>query len=802
MRLTNNILKTYGAYILCVFALIMGFSSCEDDSDMDLSLAVNSNAIVLDATGGETHIMVYSTDEWHAEFQTPVDWASIDKLNEKGNSSVLLSYAENFGVSRKVVINLTKGDETEEVVVVQKGNINPSLKFEENKYTLSKEELPVRFDIQTNLKYDLDRIEIDVWYDDEISEQWVSDIKLTEEGLYFTALENRIGEDRSARITLKLLYGLDSKYSVYVDVIQTTDEAKAVAEAVINLTKDEVQTVMALDGNIGASLPLSTVTVDYGAASGDWISKLSIFENNLLFHVSENNTGKERRADIVFTIESEGKTYTVKQPVVQHPTGVILVSMDELLARIPEATGELQLTDAIAGLEGIVISDKGNPNMETNPNRTFNTIDFSENLKTAYIQKSDGSRGIRIKTVSDADNLFTYSNKVTLSLNGLTLVKEANPERYTLKDVTAAHIKEDVAGVPSNIVAKEKYISDLTDADIYTSVTLKDVEFAVPYGTYVNLNTGYVLKTDWNTGGITNGGYLDAVPSPVRDKNGDNINLLINASVSWYKNLLPKGSGTLTGIIVHDKLKRFGKGEGDIGRYSIRVLEENDIKMTEQSNSTTLVEWNWIKNGTDISGAGTVNKDASGNVLPAIGTGKLFCTGSTTTGLGNQNIYFPDAASKGAVSSAMHYTASWWNNTANEGEAFVFNFSTVGVNANNLTINFSQGGGSGSEATLHVPANWQIEYSTDGTNYTVLPNSTYTVRPLVVWGKNYDFLAPGLNTYSFKLPTSLLNQSNVFVKLKVQNKICGSKDGAESGTLDGTTNINVRLGFVSFKYSK
>lgn len=807
MRSNNNILKRYCSYMFCVLAILVGsLTGCEDDSDMKLPLAVNSTGLKLPAAGGQTHIMVYSTGEWHAEFVEPVNWASINKIEEKGNSSILFSYAQNFGAARKVVINLTKDDEAQQISVVQEG-ITPTLKFPVVKYTLPKTSLPTQFSLDTNLEHNLNDIVVDILYDDEVSEQWISDVKVTSESFEFYALENNLGETRSARVTLTFVDGLDVTYSTYVDVIQSMDEGVLTQDPTeTNLTKFETTQLVMLDGNMLASTYFFDQKIEYiSGGSTDWISDVIIGNSGdrLGFKVIENETGVDRSAKIILSLETlNGKIYRLEHIVNQYASAFNVYTFDQLFALIPAASGELQITDAMAGISGIVISDAGNPNMESNPNTAFNKIDFTENEKTAYIQALDGSKGLRIKMLTAADNLFKRYGKATVALSGLTLVKEADPERYTLKGVTAAAISELEAGTSSDLMKKEKYIGDLTDADMYTFVTLKDVEFAVPYGAYLNANTGYVVKSDWNTGGITAGGYLDAVPTAFRDNKGNSMNLLINALVPWYKNALPKGSGTMSGIIVNDKLIRYGTGDGYIGRYSLRVLKEEDISLTDPAKANTIVEWNWIKNGNDISAVGTVNKDISGNVLPAIGTGKLYCTGSTTTGLGSQPIYFPDAASKGGINSAMHYSAKWWNASAGEGEAFVFNFSTTGISGNNFTINFTQGGGSGTAATMTFPAYWQVEYSTDGTNYTVLPNSTYAVRPLVGWNQAWLFANPGLTSHSFTLPVSLLGKTDVYVKLKAKSNVCATNTGAENGTLNASSPAaNVRIGFVSFKYS-
>ncbi|MFQ6939317.1 MAG: hypothetical protein ACLRSE_02580 [Alistipes finegoldii] len=87
---------------------------------------------------------------------------------------------------------------------------------------------------------------------------------------------------------------------------------------------------------------------------------------------------------------------------------------------IPGAEGEVEPTGEKM-LSAVVISDAGNYNMETNPNLTDTSIDFSVNEKTAYIESLDGQYGLRIVTKLPADNILKRYSSVQLSINGLKL---------------------------------------------------------------------------------------------------------------------------------------------------------------------------------------------------------------------------------------------------------------------------------------------------------------------------------------------------------------------------------------------
>src|SRR5690606_25607567 len=158
--------------------------------------------------------------------------------------------------------------------------------------------------------------------------------------------------------------------------------------------------------------------------------------------------------------------------------------------------------------------------METNPNLSFNQMNLNETYRTAYIQSIDGKYGFRLKFNSQGDNALKRYSQVNISLDGLVLQKEANPGRYTIEGLTGGNIVKVDAGTSADLIVKSKGIADLTDADVYTFVSLQDVAISVPYGSYMNVNAGYTIKTNWNQGGAATP-YTDAIPTSIHDDNGD-----------------------------------------------------------------------------------------------------------------------------------------------------------------------------------------------------------------------------------------------------------------------------------------
>ncbi|SFC73830.1 hypothetical protein SAMN05421747_12239 [Parapedobacter composti] len=800
--------KTWGLkrlfWLILVVPVLM---QCQEKSDIDLSLAVNSTELHLEAAEGKTHIMVYANGGWTARLSEEVDWVSINKLQGNGNSDIEFTYSKNFGAARRVSLILTKGNESIAVVIIQKGLESP-FRFSKSKYIVSKNALPTTLPIVSDLKYDFKDVEIDYLYDDETSERWITNAAVTSEGVVFDALENDMGRTRAVRIYLRLVDGFDNEYLAHADIEQTVDAAflthKNRTES--RLTKaPRIDTVL-LAGNVGVHFPHFEKSVAYDHGAG-WVEDVSLANDSLLIlAVRGNDSGAERVAHVKLTLSVGGQrlvdfTHRISQTAEDHE----YYSFEELREHITTASGELVLDAPLKVLEGIVVSDKDSPNMDTNPNLTFNTMNLTETHKTAYIQSLDGQYGFRLLFTHEEQNILTRYSKVAISLDGLTLVKEADPGRYTIKGLTSAHIEKNEPGTPGNVVNKVRSISELTDNDMYTFVTLRNTSISCQHGAYTNVNVGYTIRSNWNMQGATTP-YTDAIPTSVFDEQGSSINMVVNTITPWSRNTLPKGSGTLSGIVVHIKLIRYGTGTGDIGRYAIRPVDEADIRLDQERLAKTLVEWNWMRNGSDVSAAGTISRDGAGNVLPVIGAGTLNCTVTgLNPSLGAHPVYHTNPNSKDVPASAIQYQARWWNVAEDKGEGLVVNFSTAGLSARSLLINFTQGGGSGSAATLNIPAYWEVEYSLDGANYSLLPNSTYCVRPLAGWGQNWTFAGIGLISHSFRLPDQLLNQPQVYVKLKAKNNICAEPGAntAETGRITSTTYntpVNARFGMVAIQY--
>lgn len=236
-------------------------------------------------------------------------------------------------------------------------------------------------------------------------------------------------------------------------------------------------------------------------------------------------------------------------------------------------------------IEGIVVSNTEGGNAGENEQVSASAIDYTGSKRTVYLQSLDGSLGFAIITDTEEDNIFKQFNKVQILLKGTGIYISDNPAlHYTIKGLQKKMIASNVKASEAEIVRKEKYFKDLTDEDIYTYVTLKDVEFPVRKGSICPINEGYSAAG--------NSDRISKFPLLVRDINGDSFYMYTN-TVCMYRNdgtRVPQGSGKLSGVIVHERFSRFEWKNGmdlldmeedpqlgNIGRYQIRHQTKEDI---------------------------------------------------------------------------------------------------------------------------------------------------------------------------------------------------------------------------------
>lgn len=235
-------------------------------------------------------------------------------------------------------------------------------------------------------------------------------------------------------------------------------------------------------------------------------------------------------------------------------------------------------------VEGVVVSNKEGANAAENEQITATTIDYSGAKKCVFIESLDGKYGFKLTCASESDNVFHQWDKVQVMLKGARVLKLTDPERYHIEGVTRDMVVSQISQDKTEVPAKAMHIRDLSDADIYTYVSLKDVEIPVRKGPLAPVNEGSSIGT--------NAHRIDKYPRLIRDINGD-VSYLMTNTTCLYRNdgtVLPYGSGTLSGVIVHERFVKYEFKEGAepqdiendptlgfIGKYQLRHQTKDDV---------------------------------------------------------------------------------------------------------------------------------------------------------------------------------------------------------------------------------
>ncbi len=524
---------------------------------------------------------------------------------------------------------------------------------------------------------------------------------------------------------------------------------------------------VAIDTNIPLSKKIYwTVVYDENSAAEPWADSVSYAQDfkYFRFRIADNKKFEPRAARFRLRFRDDwGEDHTTYFTAYQGIPGGTAetreMTFEELRGLIAEAEGEITLDQDIA-VSGTVISDWASPNMAGSPMlKAAAKPDLGINDCTAYMQNADASLGLALVTTDAQQNNLQRYDKLKLWCKGLTLTKRSNPERYTLSGVTQDHIVTKEAGTAEELPAKRRFIDQLTDADIYTQVTLKRCQMAVRTGRFIPVHINYTNS------------FNNYYPAAVLDRHGDMIYLMTNHGCDWRFKEMPDGEGTITGIIVHEPYTFFERG-GDIGRYQIRNVTREDIALDESADNVfSAVAVEWSPDG---------SKDPRAYAFPqyphpATDSGQAHCVAATTgSGLSFMSTYAwlaVGSAYRAAENGLTINNASWghkqlWDTAKNTGNSLIFEFSTQGVSSTQCSFVFTcryhsaQGG-------LRY---WTAEYSLDGDNWKKLTD--FTVPDNGNWGNMQLEQLSGDKNVWMQVPTEILGQSVAWIRLRpVQNKI-------------------------------
>ena len=272
------------------------------------------------------------------------------------------------------------------------------------------------------------------------------------------------------------------------------------------------------------------------------------------------------------------------------------------------ATAEQMLNEEVI----VIGSGAESKNMFPHKLTDYNTLNTTENLRMAYVQTLDGQYGARLEFFTASNNTLKRGDKLKITLVGTKLYNDAkksgdkeatsNTNYARIIHFAPENILELTPGCHDEIVVKEKTIAELTDQDVFTEVTLKNMEVVVKQtseaGT-ANLPAPFTYGYEV----IKMGVYT----SMLQDRDNNAIYALFNQDCGdWRRNVgVPQGVGSVKGILVHETSKVVcDMTNGNMGKYQLRphnLDSFSGISTTAEDATNVLAKWSLLRGHVSVN---------------------------------------------------------------------------------------------------------------------------------------------------------------------------------------------------------
>lgn len=426
-------------------------------------------------------------------------------------------------------------------------------------------------------------------------------------------------------------------------------------------------------------------------------------------------------------------------------------------------------------VEGVVTSDCNSANMAANPQVEWNKVDVSMCRRTAYVQDAYGNNGMKIVYTDAAENKVPQFARVKIDLEGCKLLKEGNA--IVVEGVKRSAVE--ILDMQETPAPKHRKIAELTEADMFTYVTLDDVEFISKEGSFTNVRELNVQPTYINFFKKTAGtDWFDEAGIYVKDDDGDAIFLPVNTVCDWRRrgDRLPAGVGSVSGIVVSESLPR--SGCKDALQLRIANAAAVEIPMEEASSYKGIAEWNWDRNYYDAIKCAGGEKQwlegsmiASDKILPDAGKGQLWVSVPATMGLEKEfNSRSTQDGWTAGEGSREKAAVAWQTGTADwyaKGAGLYAEFSTRKYVGRGLSLDLVWVAGDGTDKFgADVPSQWKVSYSVNGGKF-VETDADVQLRTLA-WAKGARVPADAAVGYVYNtvlLPSELLDKDKVCIRI-------------------------------------
>lgn len=565
---------------------------------------------------------------------------------------------------------------------------------------------------------------------------------------------------------------------------------------------------------------------------GQWISQERMDNNYLKFNVAENMSSEARHAVIV--VSKKGTSLSGRIQVGQAAAGVeyTYVTVSELKSMI-QSPGSIQLDGHIVLKDVIVLNDNLEGNGSENINVTSIVQDLTVADRTLYVSDAEGQSGIRMDFNSGADLLVKRFDHVEVDLAGATLTWLEEPDRFVVSGLESQAVMSNEVGSVSDVTVKQKKMSELTSSDVYTLVELLDCEIPVRKGPYVGIDVRHY-------------NLMSKYPMVIRDTEGSSMHMVVNTTCSWHRDGtgMPQGSGSVTGVIVHEHCDNFewdqaaadamvssGLGLdyvtdlGHIGLYQIRPVTKSEIALADDfedgfsklvceftyvySDVAQLLIPNYVDNvifstdgeyqammtlqlkSDDKVSQQPISTKRDWSLLGPYKDGQIadITTGNGIYCYGQSAVWFTTASQEnlGRTQARIDMSCgSAWNATSwSVNKYWQVDVSTKGLTADHAPMSIQLGAVNGYGDRVGGPRYWKMVVSTsEDDSESVI--AEYTVPDFPQNGNRRVWHCPGHKYMSFNIPehVDVWDKDRITIKMIPVNTKADNGDSYSKGTIN------------------
>lgn len=581
---------------------------------------------------------------------------------------------------------------------------------------------------------------------------------------------------------------------------------------------------------------------------GQWISQERMDNNYLKFNVAENMSSEARHAVIV--VSKKGTSLSGRIQVGQAAAGAeyTYVTVSELKSMI-QSPGSIQLDGHIVLKDVIVLNDNLEGNGAENINVTSIVQDLTVADRTLYVSDPEGQSGIRMDFNSGADLLVKRFDHIEVDLSGATLTWLQEPERFVVSGLESQAVMSNEVGSVSDVTIKQKKMSELTSSDVYTLVELLDCEIPVRKGPYVGIDVRHY-------------NLMSKYPMVIRDTEGSSMHMVVNTTCSWHRDGtgMPQGSGSVTGVIVHEHCDNFewdqaaadamvssGLGLdyvtdlGHIGLYQIRPVTKSEIALADDfedgfsklvceftyvySDVAQLLIPNYVDNvifstdgeyqammtlqlkSGDNAAQQPISTKRDWSLLGPYKDGQIadITTGNGIYCYGQSAVWFTTASQEnlGRTQARIDMSCgSAWNATSwSVNKYWQVDVSTKGLTADHAPMSIQLGAVNGYGDRVGGPRYWKMVVSTsEDESESVI--AEYTVPDFPQNGNRRVWHCPGHKYMSFNIPehVDVWDKDRITIKMIPVNTKADNGDSYSNGTI--TKDVDHSMNYFAIRCNK